>query len=145
MATTDRLARRELLRRGLIWGGVGAAAASGVTVAAAPADARARRTLTFDVACLGDSFRLIWAPGAPESGDLRGSTFSVEGAIYPPGTIDGTGFDPAAHGDERIGTWFCRGWMLISGDRPEPHAITTQEYVLGLLPGSDAFPADQLV
>ncbi len=149
------LSRRELLKKGLIWGGagtaalaLGGAAGSAVTVAATEENAGERReggrVVYYDVACLGDTFRVLFAPGASDSGDLRGSTFSVEGSIYPEGTIEGgDDFDPASA--EAIGRWFCRGWFLINPERPEPHVITTQEYVVGAIEEGRLFPPDQLV
>lgn len=137
------LGRRELLRQGAIWGGTAAAAALGSTaVLASPATAGKGHTVAYDVACLGDTFRWIAAPGTTPPGDLRGSTFSVEGRIYPAGTIGGTGFDPAGAG--ALGTWFCRGWFLIAPGRPEPHVLSTQEYVLGEISPTQLFPPDTL-
>lgn len=140
---TTVVPRRQVLGQALLWGGAGAAAAAIDVGLASPASAH-RPRVVYDVACLGETFRVIWAPGAPDSGDLRGSTFSVEGAIYPAGTLPVSGFDPAAHADARVGTWFCRGWFLIHADRPEPHVTTTQEYVIGQIGPDSLFPADQL-
>lgn len=141
--------RREILRRSL-WGGAGLAVASigalGPAVRAGastgPQVSRRSRGPVFDVACLGDTFRVTFAAGATSSGDLRGSTFSVEGALYPEGTISGTGFDPGAVAP--TGHWLCRGWFLIHPGRPEPHVVTTQEYVLGRIGPDRLFPPDQL-
>jgi len=142
----EQLARRSVPRRGLIWGGAGAAAAAAAAniTLATPANAQGPRLVVYDVACLGDTFRVIWAPGAPDSGDLRGSTFSVEGALYPVGTIEGSGFDPDAHNGERIGTWLCRGWFILNPGRTEPHVVSTQEYVFGDIAPGHLFPKDQL-
>lgn len=95
------------------------------------------------MACLGDTFRWVLAPGAHLRDDLRGSTFSVEGLIYPTGTVPRSGFTPTAKGS--VGTWFCRGWFLIAPDRPAPHVMTTQEYILGEIRPDRLFPPDQLV
>lgn len=162
-STTKTLDRRELLRRGALTSGVGAAAvALGWTGAAcgraaetgsiAPTITPGSSTLTIDVACLGYTFRQIAPEGAtfPDSSDpskdfdTRGTTFSVEGDIYPEATISGNGFDPAERQAERIGSWFCRGWFLFHSDRPQPHVLTSQEYVLGLIDSNNLFPADQI-
>ena len=90
-----------------------------------------------------DTFRIIFATGAPESGDLRGSTFSVEGLIYPENTIEGDRFDPTSAG--AIGRWMCCGWFLINPDRPEPHVLTTQEYILRDIRANRLYPPNQLV
>jgi hypothetical protein len=137
------LDRRTLLKRGSLLAGAGAASAGVAGLAAAPAAAHPKKTVRYDVACLGDTFRIILHPDAnPQAGELRGSTFSVEGWIYPAGTITGTGFDPASA--ESIGRWFCRGWFLINPDRLEPHVITTQEYVFGEIRPNRLFPRNTL-
>jgi hypothetical protein len=139
----EPLGRRELLRQGLVWGGSGVAAATlGSTAFASPAGAGRGHTLVYDVACLGDTFRWIAAPGTTPPGDLRGSTFSVEGRIYSAGTISGKGFDPSSA--RAIGTWFCRGWLIIAPGRPEPHVLSTQEYVFGDITSTRLFPPDTL-
>lgn len=138
------LGRRDLLKRGLIWGGLATAAVA--SRASAPAwaaqDAEHGDLVVYDVACLGDTLKIIFAPGASPS-DMRGSTFSVEGVIYPAGTVPGTGFDPNSAAG--IGIWMCRGWFLIAPERPEPHVITTQEYLFGDITPSRLYPPDQLV
>lgn len=139
--------RRELLRRAF-WGAAGVAGAT-VATSAGPlfgagghAEARTRRVV-IDVACLGNTFRLIPAPGNNDD-DLRGATFSVEGNIYPAGTINGDGFDPSKVNP--TGTWCCRGWLMAAPGRTTPSVISTQEYFLSEpLGGSDAFIADQMV
>jgi hypothetical protein len=137
----EGLGRRELLRQGLIWSGTATAAALGSTaVLGSPAGAGTE--LAYDVACLGDTLRIIFAPGANPS-DMRGSTFSVEGVIYPAGTVPATGFDP--RGLDGVGRWICRGWFLIAPGRPEPHVITTQEYLFGDISAARLYPRDQLV
>jgi hypothetical protein len=73
---TTVVPRRQVLGRAPLWGGAGAAAAAIDAGLAFPASAH-RPRVVYDVACLGETFRVIWAPGAPDSGDLRGSTFSV--------------------------------------------------------------------
>ena len=138
-----QLSRRRLLTKGGASVGVlGAAATAGILLNNKADASPTNKTVRFDVACLGDTLRVVFAPGAQESGDLRGSTFSVEGSLYNPGTISADGFDPSRV--EPVGHWFCRGWYLIEGNRPEPHVITTQEYLFGRITESDLFPADQM-
>jgi hypothetical protein len=136
--------RRSLLKKGSVLAGAGVVSAGAAGLAAPAAAAAGKRKATYDVACLGDTFRLILHPDAnPQAGELRGSTFSVEGSIYRAGTIRGTGFDPASA--QPLGRWFCRGWFLINPERPEPHVITTQEYVFGQIRPNRLFPRDTLV
>jgi hypothetical protein len=144
----EGLDRRQLLKQGIIWGGVGAASATltgAVTTLTRmqPAGAETVSALAYDVACLGDTFRWIPAPGAHLPDDLRGSTFSVEGVIYPPRTIQGTGFNPTAAAG--IGSWLCRGWIMIAPGRPEPHVLSTQEFIFGEITPQRLYPPDQLV
>jgi hypothetical protein len=108
-------------------------------------DERRKGDLVLDVALLGDTFAPdMGAALDAGAGDLRGVGFFVEGLIYPSGTIPpGPGFDPAS--EEAFGTWLCRGWLMLHSGRPEPHAITTQEHVLGIITPSNPTPRDQLV
>lgn len=146
---SEPLDRRDLLKKGLVWGGAGAAAATLGTTAAATmgnltaAHADQARSLIVDVACLGDTLQVIFAPGAHPPSDHAGSLFVVEGAIYPVGTIEGDGFDPSS--TPAIGRWFCRGWFVDSSARPQPGVVTTQEYVLGEITPQRLYPPDQLV
>lgn len=143
-ATRVGVDRRALLKRTLAWGGAGSIAATVGRVTPASA-APATSTASYDVACLGDTFRFILHPEAnPAINEFRGTTFSVEGAIYPLGTVTRTGFDPVSADQKRIGTWFCRGWMIIAPERPAPHVLTTQEYVLGQMREDQLFPRDTL-
>ncbi|MGH9267944.1 MAG: hypothetical protein ACRD0D_07180, partial [Acidimicrobiales bacterium] len=105
----------------------------------------------FDVACLLNTFTPILAEGAtnPDT-DFRGTTFFVEGDLYPGGAIPvgATDFDPAS--TPPIGHWLCRGWFINrtgragEQDRPEPHVVTHQEYLIGRITPGELFPADQL-
>ncbi len=142
MTETRSISRRDVLTKGVVAGGVGAAAGIFVTANAGCAQAQSTSKLTLDVACLGDTFRVQPTDGNAE-GDLRGNTFSVEGWIYDSGTIPNKGFDPKSA--DPIGVWLCRGWFLIHAGRPEPHVVTTQEYILGNITKAKLFPADQLV
>lgn len=67
----------------------------------------------------------------------------VEGLIYPAGTDLPDGF--VLTEDGVIGSWFCRGWTLTRGGRPEPHALTTQEFLFDAIVPDAVFPADLLV
>lgn len=139
--------RRDLLR------GLAAAGVGGTLLAAAhpraawtstvPAGARGNN-LTLDVACLTDSLHVAAAldTAPPVDGPVYGALFLVEGVIYDGfGLEDGaTTFDPRS--EPGIGTWLCRGWIIIRNDRSEPHVVTSQSY---LLPRDDEmFPLDQL-
>lgn len=145
------LDRRRLLARA-IWGAVGLTAATGgASVALAPAASAAGKTATYDVACLLNTFTFIAAEGATDPfSNFRGTTFFVEGDLYPGGTIpDGvTDFDPASK--TATGHWLCRGWFINrtgragEEDRPEPHVLTHQEYLLARITADTIFPADQL-
>lgn len=145
------LDRRQVLARA-IWGTVGlTAATTGASLAfAAPASAKAKSAV-YDVACLLNTFTYIAADGATDPfTNFRGTTFFVEGDLYPAGTIPAgaTDFDPGSA--TATGHWLCRGWFVNrtgrSGetDRPEPHVVTHQEYLISRISESNIFPADQL-
>jgi hypothetical protein len=148
MADIDR---RQLLVRAL-WGSVGAA--TGLAAVPSEAEASDRRRVVFDVACLGNTFTVILAPGAPESDfgftNWRGTTFVVEGELYRRGTIPvgDMNWDPASA--TPIGHWFCRGWFINRTgrpgevDRPEPFCLVHQDYVIGRFAPDNPFPADQI-
>lgn len=71
-------------------------------------------------------------------------TLCVEGVIYPEGTIpDGARFVVTL--DDAIGRWFCRGWLIIDDNRPEPHMNTDQQYFFGAVNPTEMFPADTLM
>ncbi|MGH9245516.1 MAG: hypothetical protein ACRD29_14610 [Acidimicrobiales bacterium] len=147
------LDRRRLLA-GLAWGAAGAAGASavGAVAVATPASAHPRRTVTYEVACLLNTFTPVLPEGAtdPET-NFRGTSFFVEGELYRNGTIpDGaTDFDPGSASP--IGHWLCRGWFINrtgragEEDRPLPHVITTQEYLIDRIAPDALFPAESLV
>lgn len=156
-AVEDRTAllRRKVLQRGLLLGGVAAAAPlvggeaahAAADPAAAPDGRRRRvRTMVFDVAMLGDTLNIVAGPGV-DNGDLRGSTFYVEGPIYPGGTIprETKDWDPSKHTDEEIGRWFDMGsFMNFFPDRPNPRLYSTMTHVFGLVTPENNFPADMI-
>lgn len=146
------LDRRQLLARA-VWGTVGlTAATTGISVAVgAPAAIASTKAATYDVACLLNTFTPIVAEGATDPAtDFRGTTFFVEGELYPGGAIPSgiDDFDPASI--PAIGHWLCRGWFLNRSnrpgetDRPEPHVVTHQEYLFSRISDDNIFPADQL-
>jgi len=142
-AQADRtLDRRRILRRGLVIGGAGLLATSPTP---AWADGKHRRGLVLEAAMLGDTHEFIPGPDIG-SGIVRGSTFYVEGMIFPKGTIPGgvTDWDPYAHEDLAIGRWFNSGNFIASPDRRQPHRYSNQTHVLGLLTADDFFPEDQI-
>jgi hypothetical protein len=152
--TANALDRRQWLTR------TSALAALGAMWSARPAQAhdddnRERADLVIDVACLGYTLRPNF-PGPPYAPvqstppadlggtDSRGASFIVEGLIYRGGTIkEATGFDPFSR--RAIGHWFCRGWFVSHTERPLPHALTTQEFVLGMITPEQLSPPDTLV
>lgn len=148
MKSRTLLTRREALK-GLLVGGAVAPVLAGFPVARALARGRTAGggapALALDVACLADTFRLIPAPdpSPPADSPRYGAPFLVEGRIYEGNTMPGgPGFDPGSL--PAIGTWICRGWIIIRDERPEPRVVTTQQYLLGSLGGPGLFPEDQL-
>jgi hypothetical protein len=135
--------RRRLLT-GLALGGAGVAGGLvGGTTAVAASESTSNERFSVDCACLGDSWRATLFADAPDEGDLRGSTFFVEGLLYPGGHIpDGDGFVPTTDG--AIGHWFCRGHLIMNPGRGEPHIMSNQEYVFGLLGADNLFPSDMI-
>ncbi len=137
--------RRRLLT-GLTVGGVALAGGvvGGMSTAAATSSQRVafeRATLRLDVACLGDTWRDVTTRDPADDADFR-MPFAVEGLMYPQGTIAGDGFVPTPDG--AVGHWFCRGWLILDGSRPEPHASTIQSYVFGSIAEDQLFPPDGL-
>lgn len=134
--------RRRLLT-GLAVGGavvVGGVAGAATSALAAPTGYR-RESLSIDVACLGHKWRNN-APVMIEGPDDFRSGFSVEGFMYPAGTIPEEGFVPTRDG--AIGQWICRGWVVIDRDRREPHATTVQEYMFALITPDELFPTTSI-
>lgn len=133
--------RRLLTGAALGAGAIGAGAIGGV--AGAVVGGRAdRRALTVDVACIGTEWREAVTRDPVDDGDFR-AAFVVEGWIYPAGTVVDTGFVPVEDGS--IGRWFCRGWTILHGGRPEPHVLSEHQYHLGPISESSLFPTDLLV
>jgi hypothetical protein len=157
----DVLGRRNMLRRSLALGagGVAAAAAlpllasypaSGATAtsaapAASAARAAGRRTEVFDVAMLGDSLLIVPGPNI-DNFDLRGTTFYVEGPVYPGFTIpnEQTDWDPAQHTDLEIGRYFDIGSFMLYRARLNPHLYSVMTHLFGLITPDDNFPPDQI-
>ncbi len=132
---------------GLTAGAVGAAAGLGAGIAVSDGASATTKSLVVDVAAIGETFRLFPAPALlPDANldpsDLRGSMFWTEGYIYPEGTIQGDGFVPTSEG--AIGHWMCRGHIISSATRPEPHIISNQEFIFGLIRPDRLFPPDTL-
>jgi hypothetical protein len=137
----------ESTRRSML-GASGVLAAAGLLWSPKPASAKGGQGrgahLVLDVACLGDSFAPNFS-GALNmgGGDLRGSTFNVEGLVYPGGTIPGgPGFDP--YSVDSMGHWLCRGWFLVKPGRSQPGVNTHQEYLLDTITPEVPSPADTL-
>ena len=137
--------RRELLTGGVI-AALGALwLPSKAGAATTPPPGVEGATLTFDVACLGNTLAVnAQAALDAKGGDMRGSTFSVEGNLYPSGTIPaGTGWDPTSVAP--TGHWFCRGWFILNAARPVPHLMSTVEYLFSRISDAQPSPVDQIV
>lgn len=135
--------RRLLAGAGLASAAVaGGAVGGGVVAAASDGGGLRRESLSLDVACMGDTWRDSPVRNPADQGDFRGVPFSIEGWIYPEGTIPGDGFVPTSEG--AIGHWFCRGTVIIHSQRPEPHVTSTQEHILGRISPDHLFPPDTL-
>lgn len=140
--TSDHAApvgRRGLLG-GLALGGVTlASGVSGGVVGARTGIGFRRHRLSVEVACLGPTMRTDVPDNRRDDGDFR-SMLCVEGLLYPAGTIPGDGFIPTV--DAAIGHWICRGWFINSAARPQPHLVTAQEYLFGVITPERLFPRD---
>ncbi len=134
-------------RRRLLSGfSLGAAAVAGGAVGATATAAGASTglstdSLTLEVALIGEMWREAVKANPADDGDFR-APFSVEGWIYPEGTILGDGFVPTAEGS--IGRWICRGYTIIDSTRPEPHTSSNQDFILGAITPENLFPEDAL-
>jgi hypothetical protein len=98
------------------------------------------KTVVIDVACDATTFALNTTRSA-DTGPVRGSSFIVNGKIYPAGTIPaGNGFDINTPG--LIGTWVCRGAFnfsiaeILAGSAPAQSS--TQNYLFSPTAGSMA-------
>jgi hypothetical protein len=100
-----------------------------------------KEEFTLEVACLGPTMREAVAKDTGNPQDSR-APFIVEGWIFPEGTIRGDGFIPTE--DKSIGRWFCRGWILVNGDRDQPHTINNQDFILGTMSIDRLFPPDTM-
>lgn len=147
----DMIDRRKLLRRGLVVGAAGAAlpllGAAGPASASTrkPVSAHDRQVEVYDVAMLGDTFSIIPGPNV-NNFDLRGTTFYVEGPIYPGYTIpnEQTTWDPSQHTSQEIGHWFDIGSFMSYPGRPNPHLYGTMTHIFGLITAANNFPPDQV-
>lgn len=139
------LGRRQILKTAGLASAVAALWKPAMALASGPhPDGDQHADLVFDVACLGDTFAPdVTAALDASAGDLRGAGFVVSGSLYPEGTIEGDGFDPASV--PAVGEWLCRGYLIFHPGRPLPHAITTQEYLFGLFGEDGSSPLDTLV
>lgn len=150
----NTVGRRSLLRQGLLAAGAGAAlplmgtAAAGATTRK-PAKSRLRpgdlRREVYDVALLGDTLLIVPGPNI-DNGDLRGTTYYVEGPIYPGFTIptEQTGWDPSQHTAQEIGRWLDIGSFMSFPGRPNPHLYGTMTHIFGLITADNNFPVDQV-
>lgn len=144
--------RRRLLTGLAVGGSAVVGGVAGMGTARAMTNGGTRTRVAFDVAQRADTFRsseTIVGNGTPveddidTEGELR-APFLVEGYIYPEGTIpEGPGFVATVEGT--IGRWFCKGWLIIDDNRPEPHVLTDQQYFFGAVDPTEPFPTDTLL
>jgi hypothetical protein len=134
-------------RRGIVSGlaiggvAVGAGATGGWVSRSGGGGGYHRKQLTVDVACLAHKWREGAKGDQLNNDDIR-APFLVEGWIYPGGTIAGDGFIADEKGS--IGRWFCRGYLVIDGDRQEPHAASNHEFMFGSITPTRLFPPDMI-
>lgn len=99
---------------------------------------QATHTVTYDVACDGNTFTLNRQDTSATDKIKRGDTFVLNGKIYAGGTIPsgGTKAEPSSFGPDQggsIGTWFCRGSFLVGSEKFDHEKIqraTTQYFAL---------------
>ena len=135
-ASEHRPRRRGFLRTaGIATAGVAAGAVVGGASGAIASSGDRHRTLVFEAAMLGSTDRayvsVALLPDAGfelDEGDLSGSPFYIEGFLYPDGTVPADGFVPTPDGS--IGIMTCRGHLISSLRRGEPHLVTSHEYFL---------------
>lgn len=127
---------------------VGGAAVAIASPDAADASSQDKR-LVLDIATRFSTFRVNIADGSDEPSPLgvpRGSSFLLEGEIFEGGTITpGEMFDLEANLHRRIGHWFCWGNLISFDGRPDPHVVSTQEYVLGSIEPESPFPPNKIM
>jgi hypothetical protein len=145
------LGRRGMLRNGLMLGSAAALAlpllGTGTAAAAPSVDQTHRRRagLVLDIAVDGSNTTLNAGPRV-NLGDLRGSTYHMEGPIYRGLTIPNgvVGWDLASHTGQEIGRWLGMGEFVSFRGRPAPKLHSVHTYILGLITADDNFPEDQL-
>jgi hypothetical protein len=128
---------------GLALGGVavGGGAAGALVARSTGSAGFHKKSLTVEVACLGNMWREGVKSNPADEGDFR-APFLVEGWIYPEGTIKVDGFIPTEEGS--IGRWFCRGYIVIDNQRAEPHGSTHQDFIFGTITRANVFPRDTM-
>lgn len=150
----DAIGRRKVLRGGMAIGAAVPLLGAATAATAPSAAAKPRLTATgtsgrhvevYDVAMLGDTLDVIAGPHI-DNFDLRGTTYYVEGPIYPGFTIpnEQTGWDPSQHTGQEIGRWFDIGSFMLYRGRPHPHLYGTMTHVFGLITADNNFPVDQV-
>lgn len=145
MMTQDQgsqIGRRKFMTQAAVGGAavVGGLVGAGTT-AAVSGSAWRRESLVLEVACRGDRWRESALGNPADDSDFHRG-FTVEGWIYPEGTIPETGFVPTQNG--AIGQWFCRGWQIIDAGRAAPHVNSIQDYLFGLITPERLFPPDAI-
>jgi hypothetical protein len=137
----DAFSRNTLLRKGLVLGGA-AAAIGGVAPSALAA--RSKSALTVEVAIVGTTFVVAYAAGAnPDTNDVRGSTFSMEGFLYKEGTIKGNSFNP---GQVRpMGLVVIQGILLATAARSTPFYSGTMTFLFDNVRFSHLFASASVV
>ena len=137
----DAFSRNTLLRKGLVLGG---AAATLGAVAPSALGARSKSALTVEVAIVGTTYAVSYAPGTnPDTNDVRGSTFSMEGFLYKEGTIKGNDFNP--NPVRPMGLVIIQGILLSTAARSTPFYSGTMTFLFETIRFSRLFPAASLV
>lgn len=121
----------------------GGALAGGATAAAQDSVSIRREQLVVEVACDGRTFRSTPFANRPEPNDNRGSPLAVEGWIYSDGMLPQEGY--VISEADAMGHWFCSGFNIQHGERPEPHISAMATFVFGRISDSNLFPPDVLI
>lgn len=139
---TQELGRRKFLTQAAVGGAavLGGLVGAGTT-AAVGGGAWRRESLVVEVACRGDRWRESVLGNPSDASDFHRG-FTVEGWMYPEGTIPPEGFVPTGSG--AIGQWFCRGWQIVDAGRAEPHVNSIHDYLFGLVRPERLFPPDTM-